>query len=61
MDAVTLLTSSIPPFTPLHSTYRACGVTPQAVVMNSKPEFCITHSPGFMLVLDVTNEALSLD
>ena len=36
-------------------------MTPQAIVMNSKPEFCITHSPGFMLVLDVSNEALSLD
>ena len=41
--------------------FWACGVTPQAVVMKSKPHYCITHSPGMMLVLDVTNETLSLD
>ena len=36
----------------------ACGVTPQAVVMHSKPEFCITHAPGHMFVTDVKNTAL---
>ena len=35
-----------------------CGVTPQSVVMNVKPEFAITHSPGHMLLLDVKNAAL---
>ena len=31
------------------------GVTPQAVVMASKPDFCITHSPGHMFITDVKN------
>lgn len=35
-----------------------CGVTPQAVVMHSKPEFCITHAPGYMFVTDVKNTLL---
>lgn len=33
--------------------FWACGVTPQAAVMASKPEFAITHAPGHMLVTDV--------
>ena len=33
----------------------ACGVTPQAVVMNSKPPFAITHAPGCMLITDTKN------
>mmetsp|Transcript_12280 Transcript_12280/g.18608 ORF Transcript_12280/g.18608 Transcript_12280/m.18608 type:complete len:264 (-) Transcript_12280:101-892(-) len=41
--------------------FWACGVTPQAVVMDSRPEFCITHSPGYMLVLDMRNEELSFN
>ena len=32
-----------------------CGVTPQSVVMNVKPDFAITHAPGHMLILDVKN------
>jgi uncharacterized protein YcsI (UPF0317 family) len=32
--------------------FWACGVTPQAVVMESKPAFCITHKPGHMFVTD---------
>lgn len=40
--------------------FWACGVTPQAVVMKAKPPFCITHAPGYMLVTDVRNTALSL-
>ena len=31
------------------------GVTPQAVLMASKPAFAITHAPGHMLVTDVKN------
>lgn len=34
--------------------FWACGVTPQSVVMNSKPDFCITHAPGHMLITDIT-------
>lgn len=33
--------------------FWCCGVTPQSVVMNSKPDFCITHSPGHMLITDI--------
>ena len=39
--------------------FWACGVTPQSVVMSSKPSICITHAPGHMLVLDDLNESLS--
>ena len=40
--------------------FWACGVTPQAIVMKSKPSICITHAPGCMLVLDTRNDELSL-
>ncbi len=33
--------------------FWACGVTPQSVVMSSKPDFCITHAPGHMLITDI--------
>jgi uncharacterized protein YcsI (UPF0317 family) len=33
--------------------FWACGVTPQAVVMQAKPEFAITHAPGHMFVTDL--------
>ena len=32
--------------------FWACGVTPQAALMNSKPPFAITHAPGFMFICD---------
>ncbi len=35
--------------------FWACGVTPQSVVATAKPEFCITHYPGSMLVTDRRN------
>lgn len=35
--------------------FWACGVTPQSVVMNSKPPFAITHAPGCMLITDTKN------
>lgn len=35
--------------------FWACGVTPQAVAMASRPTFMITHSPGHMFVTDVPN------
>ena len=38
--------------------FWACGVTPQSVVMNSKPDFCITHAPGHMLVTDIPESFL---
>ena len=36
--------------------FWACGVTPQAVAMASKPELMITHSPGHMFVTDLKDE-----
>jgi uncharacterized protein YcsI (UPF0317 family) len=38
--------------------FWACGVTPQSVVLDAKPSFCITHAPGHMLVTDLRNESL---
>ncbi len=35
------------------SVFWACGVTPQAAVMASKPDFAITHAPGHMFITDV--------
>lgn len=35
--------------------FWACGVTPQSIVMSSKPEFAITHAPGCMLITDTKN------
>ena len=37
----------------------ACGVTPQAVVAAVRPEFCITHAPGHMLITDTLNDELA--
>ena len=33
--------------------FWACGVTPQNVVMEAKLPFCITHTPGHMLITDI--------
>lgn len=51
-DAVSIRTGEVPVF-------WACGVTPQAVIKQAKPDFCITHSPGHMLVTDVLNSSLA--
>jgi uncharacterized protein YcsI (UPF0317 family) len=40
--------------------FWACGVTPQAVIAQVRPEFCITHAPGAMLITDLRNTSLSL-
>jgi uncharacterized protein YcsI (UPF0317 family) len=40
--------------------FWACGVTPQSVVMTAKPEFCITHYPGSMLVTDRRNTEFAI-
>jgi uncharacterized protein YcsI (UPF0317 family) len=40
--------------------FWACGVTPQAVVATVKPEFCITHYPGSMLVTDRRNVDMAI-
>jgi uncharacterized protein YcsI (UPF0317 family) len=51
-DPVTIKKGEIPVF-------WACGVTPQAVLMRAKPEFCITHTPGHMFISDLLNEELA--
>lgn len=33
--------------------FWACGVTPQAAIMASRPPFAVTHAPGHMFVTDV--------
>lgn len=44
-DAVTVRPDEVPVF-------WACGVTPQAVLMEAKLDFAVTHSPGCMFVTD---------
>jgi uncharacterized protein YcsI (UPF0317 family) len=51
-DAIEVKADELPVF-------WACGVTPQAVIAAIKPEFCITHAPGSMLVTDLRNSRLS--
>ncbi|MGF6947878.1 uncharacterized protein YcsI (UPF0317 family) [Neobacillus sp. B4I6] len=48
-DAVTIKAGEIPVF-------WACGVTPQAVAIQSKPSIMITHAPGYMFISDVRDE-----
>jgi uncharacterized protein YcsI (UPF0317 family) len=48
-DRTDLLPGDVPVF-------WACGVTPQAAVMASRPPFAITHAPGRMFVTDVRDE-----
>ncbi len=50
-DMVTINEGEIPVF-------WACGVTPQSVVMNSKPDIAITHAPGHMFITDIKNTDL---
>ncbi|MCP1573761.1 putative hydro-lyase [Herbaspirillum rubrisubalbicans] len=38
--------------------FWACGVTPQAAIVAARPELCITHAPGYMLVTDKLNSEL---
>ena len=40
--------------------FWACGVTPQAVAMRSRPPLMITHSPGHMFITDLRDEDLSV-
>jgi uncharacterized protein YcsI (UPF0317 family) len=37
--------------------FWACGVTPQAALIASRPPFAITHSPGHMFIADVPDSA----
>lgn len=40
--------------------FWACGVTPQAVALQSKPTLMITHSPGHMFITDLRDEDLAV-
>ena len=51
-DAVEVMSDEIPVF-------WACGVTPQAALLQARPEFCITHAPGAMLITDLLNQQLA--
>ena len=51
-DAVEVREDEIPVF-------WACGVTPQAAITQAKPDFCITHAPGAMLITDLLNHQLA--
>ncbi|NSL50831.1 putative hydro-lyase [Calidifontibacillus erzurumensis] len=51
-DPVTIHDGEIPVF-------WACGVTPQAVAMEVKPEIMITHAPGHMFITDLKIEHFS--
>ena len=39
--------------------FWACGVTPQAVIAEVRPDFCVTHAPGSMLITDLRNAMLA--
>jgi uncharacterized protein YcsI (UPF0317 family) len=51
-DAVEVMPGELPVF-------WACGVTPQAALAHARPEFCITHVPGSMLITDLLNKQLA--
>lgn len=52
-DAVTIRDGEVPVF-------WACGVTPQAVAMATKPPLMITHAPGHMFITDLQDEKLGV-
>jgi len=52
-DAVPVAPDEVPVF-------WACGVTPQAVVMQAKPELVLTHAPGHMLITDRRESELAI-
>ncbi len=49
---------------PIHDdeipVFWACGVTPQSVIAAARPDFCITHYPGAMLVTDRRNTEFAI-
>lgn len=40
--------------------FWACGVTPQSILMETKPAFAITHAPGCMLATDRRNTEFAI-
>jgi uncharacterized protein YcsI (UPF0317 family) len=51
-DAVEVRADELPVF-------WACGVTPQAALAQARPDLCITHAPGAMLITDLANHQLA--
>ena len=51
-DAVEVMEDEIPVF-------WACGVTPQAALVQARLAFCITHAPGAMLITGLLNQQLA--
>lgn len=51
-DPVEILADEVPVF-------WACGVTPQLAVANARPDLCITHAPGSMLICDLRDVDIS--
>ncbi|MDC1383383.1 putative hydro-lyase [Candidatus Puniceispirillum sp.] len=39
------------------AVFWACGVTPQAAILQAKPKISITHKPGRMLITDIAEDA----
>ena len=39
------------------AVFWACGVTPQAAILNARPAISITHKPGQMLITDIDEDA----
>jgi uncharacterized protein YcsI (UPF0317 family) len=51
-DAVEVMPDELPVF-------WACGVTPQAALVQAAPPLAITHAPGSMLITDLLNHQLA--
>lgn len=39
--------------------FWACGVTSQMAIKRARPEICITHAPGFMVISDIAASELA--
>ena len=52
-DAVEIRPGEVPVF-------WACGVTPQAVLLQAKPPFAIAHKPGHMFLTDLRESELRM-
>ena len=51
-EPIPLETGEIPVF-------WACGVTPQMAIKQARPDICITHAPGFMVISDIAASELA--
>jgi uncharacterized protein YcsI (UPF0317 family) len=52
-DSVTIREGEVPVF-------WACGVTPQAALMKTRPPFAISHAPGHMFITDRKDDDYSV-